>query len=191
MAPRIGAGVNAHVLFPDVPYGAGQFLPAVIQSRVITRLIGRLAIQMRRLLKNRFMGKVVLFPLIQGAENGGDFFPPGAPFAVVLVVNINLETRGGSKEIRRVTGSKLHRFGSTDIGIGKVLGHAGIAPVFAEIPRDMFLVPLFQQAGGQGFPQIGVRLCQIRSQKFRNGAVSGMTRWASSLCSPESVKTIL
>ncbi len=174
MAPRIGAGVDAHILFPDVPHGAGQLLPAVIQHRVIANFIGRLTVQIGRLPQDRFMGKAVLFPLIQGAENWGDFFPTGAPLAVKLVVDIDLEPRGGGKEIRCIAGGQLHRIGSTGVGFGKALGHAGVALVFAEVPRDMLLAPLFQQAGSQGFPQIGVRALQVRSQKLRDGTVPGI-----------------
>ncbi|MPM35300.1 hypothetical protein SDC9_81890 [bioreactor metagenome] len=174
IAPRIGAGVDAHVLFPDVSHRAGQFLPAVIQHRVVARLIGRITVQIGRLPQDRFMGKSVLLPLVHGAEDRGDFSPLSAPLAVVFVVDIDLEPRGGGKKIRRIAGGQLHRFGSPGIGIGKTLGHAGVALVFAEVPRDIFLVPLFQQAGCQGFAQIGVRAFQVRRQKFRDGAVPGI-----------------
>ncbi len=120
------------------------------------------------------MQKAILFPPIQSAEDWRDFFPPGAPFAVVFVVNINLETRGSGKEIRRFAGSQVHRIGSTGVSFGKTLCYTGIALVFAEISRDILLVPLFQQAGSQSLAQIGVRALQVRSQKFRNGAVPGI-----------------
>ncbi len=146
-------------------------MPAVIQNRLIARLIGGLTIQIRRFPQDRLMEKAVLLLFIQSAEDGGYFLPAGAPLTVVIVVDIDLDPRGGGKEVRRVAGGQLHRFGGPGVGIGKTLGHAGVALVFTEVSRDIFLVLLFQQAGGQGLAQIGVCVFQSAVQKLRDGAV--------------------